>query len=427
MQSTLRRLAALSACTLLVSLAPAQELGHVRDLHPTLPPQVWTVDAGGGADFVDLPPAIATARKGDVLLVAPGDYSAFTLQKGLTILGDGGVPRVIGRTRVSDLPAGQVASFRSLELVQTPSNTDAALRLASNAGTVWIEDCLVRRELAFLYGPGPSDAALVASGCADVVLVRTQVVSSTSDAYPLGTPTGAGLHASSSTVQAYDSLFQGLDVLQGAHSGSSPRLGGNGATLSNATLYSSGSMYRGGQGSESHFIASGSCRLAGQGGAGLDASAASAAPVTVSCTFQGGPGGDAGQFCNGGPAGLAFKGPLQQEAIPARTYALESPVRAGTSYQLEAHGLPGEFVWSAFAESLAPTYVPLYFGTQLGALPVTLVFEGTTDGSGALVKSVPVPPLHALASFERLWAQGLFFDPLANAYLASPSLLVVVR
>jgi hypothetical protein len=72
-------------------------------------------------------------------------------------------------------------------------------------------------------------------------------------------------------------------------------------------------------------------------------------------------------------------------------------------------------------------YVPEFFGTQVSSFPVTLVFEGVADGNGTLTKTVPVPTLAAYVTFERLYAQGLFFDALGNAYLGSPSVLVVVN
>jgi hypothetical protein len=48
------------------------------------------VDASGSGQFTDIPPAIAAAQSGDVLLVLAGTYSPFTLDKGLTIIGYGG-------------------------------------------------------------------------------------------------------------------------------------------------------------------------------------------------------------------------------------------------------------------------------------------------------------------------------------------------
>ncbi|MCK6445501.1 MAG: hypothetical protein L6Q99_03840 [Planctomycetes bacterium] len=47
----------------------------------------WVVDASGGGDFLDLPPAIAAAAPGDVLLVVPGEYTGFLLEKPLSIVG----------------------------------------------------------------------------------------------------------------------------------------------------------------------------------------------------------------------------------------------------------------------------------------------------------------------------------------------------
>lgn len=53
----------------------------------------WIVDDNGGVgvNFTDLPPAIAAAQPGDVLLVRAGTYSGFACTKPLRILGEPGV------------------------------------------------------------------------------------------------------------------------------------------------------------------------------------------------------------------------------------------------------------------------------------------------------------------------------------------------
>lgn len=53
----------------------------------------WIVDDDGGVgvNFTDLPPAIAAAQPGDVLLVRAGTYSGFACTKALRILGEPGV------------------------------------------------------------------------------------------------------------------------------------------------------------------------------------------------------------------------------------------------------------------------------------------------------------------------------------------------
>ncbi len=48
-------------------------------------------DGGPGIDFTDIPPAVAAASAGDLMLVHPGSYSGFTVGVTLTILGAPGV------------------------------------------------------------------------------------------------------------------------------------------------------------------------------------------------------------------------------------------------------------------------------------------------------------------------------------------------
>jgi hypothetical protein len=72
----------------------------------------YVVDASGGGQFTDIPAAIAAAQPGDVLLVQSGTYSAFTLDKGLTIIGYG-QPHVAGTATIQLVPAGQTAVLSS--------------------------------------------------------------------------------------------------------------------------------------------------------------------------------------------------------------------------------------------------------------------------------------------------------------------------
>jgi hypothetical protein len=52
---------------------------------------VVDVNGGAGVDFTDIPPAIAAASPGDVIVVHSGGYSGFNLDKGLSIVGAPGV------------------------------------------------------------------------------------------------------------------------------------------------------------------------------------------------------------------------------------------------------------------------------------------------------------------------------------------------
>ena len=66
---------------------------------------------------------------------------------------------------------------------------------------------------------------------------------------------------------------------------------------------------------------------------------------------------------------------------------------AGGTYHLSVVGQPGETVFTMYSEHADATYVPLYFGPQLTAYPITFVLEGVIPPSGLLEKDVPVPPL----------------------------------
>ncbi|MCI0588067.1 MAG: hypothetical protein L0323_14640 [Planctomycetes bacterium] len=103
--------------------------------HATLPfllfQSVWVVDDNGGpgVDFTDIPPAIAAAADGDILLVKAGTYAPFTLSgKGLRILGDG--PQVtkvggnppsppVGTAVISNVPSSSFVYIEGLHFRAT--------------------------------------------------------------------------------------------------------------------------------------------------------------------------------------------------------------------------------------------------------------------------------------------------------------------
>ncbi len=72
----------------------------------------WIVDDDGGAgvNFTDIPPAIAAASAGDVILVLAGSYSGFVLNKPLAIVGSPGV-LVQGDADVFGVTTGSFAAL----------------------------------------------------------------------------------------------------------------------------------------------------------------------------------------------------------------------------------------------------------------------------------------------------------------------------
>jgi hypothetical protein len=97
-----------------------------------LAPQVFTVDDSGGADFTDLPAAIAAVPIGATLKVMPGNYSAFTLAKRLEILGpaSGAKPTVAGESKIQNATSVELAGLKLVELIVENMN-----------GRVRIDEC----------------------------------------------------------------------------------------------------------------------------------------------------------------------------------------------------------------------------------------------------------------------------------------------
>ncbi len=103
MSSNLRRV--LSFTTALISSFAAIASAHT-----------YVVDAAGGAgvDFTDIPPAVAVAVSGDVILVHPGNYSAFTLNRAVTVLG---APTATSTdVQISGVNSGARAAIASLHI-----------------------------------------------------------------------------------------------------------------------------------------------------------------------------------------------------------------------------------------------------------------------------------------------------------------------
>ncbi len=141
----------------------------------------YTVGPGSGTDFPDIPTAIAAAQPGDVLLVEGASYAGgFTLDKGLTILGYGGV-ELAGLATVTTIPADQRAVIVNISV--------AGVDVERSAG------------LVVLQHVSSSDSILV-TRCVDV---RCLSVTSTGS----NVATNPGITVSNSRVEIVDSSLEG--------------------------------------------------------------------------------------------------------------------------------------------------------------------------------------------------------------------------
>ena len=145
-------------------VTPCLFLASVGLARVVLAPTTWIVAAGGGGNFTDIQPAIDAASDGDLILIQAGSYSAFTLDKGLTLIGAPGVFSSNGRVQAATGPAS-LADMR--------------------IGGLAIEGCdfvVVGDGLDLVGSSGVTTpfgaATVVVTDCADVRFVDTKITGS---------------------------------------------------------------------------------------------------------------------------------------------------------------------------------------------------------------------------------------------------------
>ena len=105
---------------------------------PAFSNNTWIVDHanGPGTHFTSIPPAIAASVAGDVILVRSGTYATFTLDRGVSILGQGAV-FMSAYIYVSNVPAGEVAALYDIDSQSWLSG----ISISNCAGTVLVQRC----------------------------------------------------------------------------------------------------------------------------------------------------------------------------------------------------------------------------------------------------------------------------------------------
>lgn len=185
-----------------------------------------TVHLVGPGGFPELDPAIAAASPGDILRVAPGTYSAFTLDKALTIEalpgGEVGIYGFVLTTRLRP-PAGSTATISRLHF-RNPWSTFISMTTRIERGTVFCEDCL------FEAPPTNGVAALTVDN-ATAVLRGCTLVGNGIAALAAGMDND-GLQCNNAGVFASDCWFRGSDTV-----GDSLGNGGDGVQASSSVVH----------------------------------------------------------------------------------------------------------------------------------------------------------------------------------------------
>ncbi len=90
---------------------------------------------GNGVDFVDIPPAVAAAAPGDLIVVRAGTYSGFTVREGIRILGEGAI---CGSVEVRSIPVSEQCSLTGLTI--DGDSQSGSFTVADCVGPVLIQD-----------------------------------------------------------------------------------------------------------------------------------------------------------------------------------------------------------------------------------------------------------------------------------------------
>lgn len=210
-------------------------------------------DGGPGVQFTDLPAAIAAASAGDRLSVQAGVYSAFVLDKGLAIVGHGGVRA--GNARIQSIPAGQVAVLAGLEVRQ--------LDILQCAGPVLIDE-LVATDTPWNMFLANDHIVATVEHCADVRLQRSQIIAPPNSGNQEGLN---GMFVRASRVELAGSFVQGNNAGNPPSSGCwDGNPGGRGLfATDNSRLHVAGTTLRGGNGTNGTLM----CGVGGDGGDAL--------------------------------------------------------------------------------------------------------------------------------------------------------------
>ena len=367
---------------------------------------LWTVDAGGGGDFVELQAAIDFAADGDTLSIAAGTYAPIRIDgKALRLHAAGGTVTVfnnLGGTDeqailVRNLAASQSVVFDGIAAQSFLAGASSTIRVSDCAGPVWIQRAFVDAYGTIALHVDGSDSVVVDQG-----LFQTNLTTPSPSGAPQPGP--GALVEDGSHLYAYDSQFRGSHgpiAFGGAPPVAAAQDGGHGLVLVDSEADLSGGSAHGGGGSA---FFDGACTATGDGGSGLVLSGASRLRFTGSGFF--GAIGGLGDTC--GAPGLAGADIVADPAAllidterAARTIAFSTGLlSAGDTLDALVQGEAGD-LYLVFASLGAQAALALPTGFADGQLdlhvlpaPLTLVLAGALEASqdSASLVAPSLPP-----------------------------------
>jgi len=409
--------------------------------------QVLTVGPPGtGADFTDIQPAIDAAPGGATLILLPGSYAHFVLDKAVDVLGPGPELATVAATAadtsavsVRDLAAGATVVVAGFTAVGGASTCEASFFTTGMCVPfIEVDGCLGRVILQELVAestqtPGPSGPPMRVTDSQDVHVYACQLEGEghSGSTYPT-----VGLEVESSGLRLVDSSVRGGSGIHDA----APNTGDVGLLLSASSLELVRSSVLGGDGGSSSalggfsgsaapglaaiFAEASTLRLLGGPGSLIQAGAnacwstghcwdgspalmlvaGSHATWTSAQALQGGEPSCSSSFgCPGFLAGPPFASDARSLVVEnATSYpslgSQAAGVAPGDPIQIDIDGEPGALVTLYWSPQLGPSLsLPGIDGEvvlDLGS--VSQLGSHVLDPAGAAVQQVSTPPIPAL-------------------------------
>jgi hypothetical protein len=337
----------------------------------------WIVDASGSGNFLDLPPAIAAAQPGDLVLVRPGSYSPATIGIGIRVVGAPGAG-IVSRLPalpylvVDGIPAGQTCVVRGFEF------WNVVLQVRNCRGQVHLEDLAQRSRIEVQGSSAVSLLRVDAAGGVPLSVVDSSAVLVLCDLRAgsgLGFPHHAVVVERSTVLLSQTSLHGGFDFT-GIGAGSGVELVSGGLVVA---------------GDASTVIAAGGTRSIPMP---TPAILARSGTILIDPQVQLAP-SFGGMAIAGAAAVITAQVPAVVAEVTAQTLSVHTRATAG-DLALVLVGLAPQPVSSTPFGDL-----------WLDAGSVPLQFQQVPP-SGALTTSLPLPPLPQglLATFQAVIARG---------------------
>ena len=377
---------------------------------------VRIVEPTGTANFATIQAAIDAAQNGDVILVAPGVYSGFTIPyKALTIAAtSNSAVSVHGDVRILGLPTGnQVAlvGFRVLGAFN-------ALWISNCTGNVLLQDCAFANN----YGNLP---ILEVTSSFSVAFVGCSALKYFDSTYASLSGASDGLRSSNSAIAAYDCVFEGYDAWddcdETVFDGGWGYRGEPGSFL-----FASGTLARGGRGGLEWCH----CGTPGVGGAGFSVDYAAELYLLGSTAIAGPPmtnycGVSAGSY----PALFNQGGNLLSYPGAARKLGPRNAVISDNAdWSLSISGQVGDRIYLPGNRVQGMRFMPSLFGVWLIGQPTEPgPLLGVVPSSGVLaaqkfIQDVPLP-----LTQRTIFSQVVAVDSAGKRILGPPTVRIVLN